>query len=109
MSITIKPSNPFSNGMSYEFFLECFCYRCKNHKTDKDGFCAFVTDGGCPIENAMEDARFGSDFPSDDIVQIERDGKPFCWNACKQFETDDTEVMEKYKSLFEDSEPPKGE
>ena len=59
MSIVIKPSTPFSNGMSYEFFLENFCHRCKKHKTDENGFCAFIEDGGCPIENAMEDARFG--------------------------------------------------
>lgn len=103
--ITIKPSKPFSNGMSYEFFLESFCYRCKKHKVDKNGFCAFVADGGCHIENAMEDARLGYDFPSDDIVQIDKDEKPLYWNVCKYFETDDEDVMNSYKSLFVETPP----
>ena len=103
----IKPSKSFPNGMSYEFFLENFCYRCKKHKTDKNGFCAFIADGGCPIENAMEDARFGYDFPSEDVVQIDKDGKPLYWNVCKQFETDNTEIMASYKALFEDDVEPK--
>ena len=105
--IDIEPSKPFSNGMSYELFLEIFCYRCKKHKTNKRGFCAFVEEGGCPIENAMEDARFGYDFPSNEVVQINKDGKPLYWNVCKQFETDDAKIMTKYKALFEDNAEPK--
>lgn len=98
----IIPSKPFPNGLSYEFFLESFCYRCKKHKVDKNGFCAFVADGGCHIENAMEDARFGYDFPSEDIVQIMEDDKTIYWNVCKSFETDDVEVMKLYKDIFAD-------
>lgn len=100
--IEVKPSSQFSNGMSYEFFLENFCYRCNKHKTDKNGFCAFVSDGGCSIENAIEDARFGYDFPSNDIVQINKDQKPLYWHVCKHFETDEVDVMANYKALFED-------
>ena len=100
--LEIVPSKPFSNGMSYEFFLECFCWRCKKHKEREDGFCAFVEQGGCPIENAMEDARFGSAFPSEDIVQINRDGKTIYWNVCKSFETDDADIMDAFRALFTD-------
>jgi len=97
----LKPSTPFSNGMEYEFFLESFCYRCKKHKMNEDGFCAFVEQGGCPIENAMEDARFDvSRFPSKEIVRIEEDGEVKYWNACKAFETDDADLMGAYKRLF---------
>lgn len=98
----ILPSIPFSNGMSYEFFLENFCYRCKKHKVNDDGFCAFVEQGGCPIENAMEDARFGSPFPSEDIVRIVEDDKTIYWNICKSFETDDKNLMKAYQKLFSD-------
>ncbi len=104
MNSVAKPSTPFSNGTSYEIFHESFCNRCKKHKTDKYGFCAFIADGGCPIENALEDARFGYDFPSDDIVQIIKNGKVKYWHVCKHFETDDARLMGLYKRLFEDGQ-----
>lgn len=104
----VLPSSPFSNGMSYEFFLEQFCYRCKKHKVDKSGFCAFVADRGCPIENAMEDARFGYDFPSNDIVKIIEDGEVLYWNVCKAFETDDKDLMESFQKLFTDEKGGEG-
>ncbi len=98
----LKPSKPFSNGMEYEFFLESFCYRCKKHKTREDGFCAFVEQGGCPIENAMEDARLDiSLFPSNEVVQINENGKVKYWHICKAFETDDANLMSAYKWIFE--------
>ena len=104
----IVPSIPFANGMSYEFFLESFCYRCKKHKVDKNGFCAFIADGGCPIENAMEDARFGYDFPSEDIVRIIENGETKYWNVCKAFETDDADIMKSFQELFTDHQTEKG-
>ena len=97
----LKPSKPFANGTEYEFFLESFCYRCKKHKVDEDGFCAFIADGGCPIENAMEDARFGYDFPSKDILQLEENGKVEYWHICKAFDSDDADLMKAYKRLFD--------
>ena len=99
----IVPSSPFSNGMEYEFFLENFCYRCKKHKVGADGFCAFVAQGGCPIENAIEDARLGNPFPSEDIVRIVEDGKTTHWNICKAFETDDADLMKSFQELFADT------
>lgn len=98
----ILPSSPFSNGTEYEIFFDNFCYRCKKHKVDKNGFCAFIADGGCPIENAMEDARFGYDFPSEDIVRIIEDGETKYWNVCKAFETDDANLMKSFQALFDD-------
>lgn len=104
----ILPSMPFSSGTEYEIFLDNFCYRCKKHKIREDGFCAFVEQGGCSIENAMEDARFGSPFPSDDIVKIVEDGKIVNWHICKSFETDDKGLMKAYKKLFADHPTEKG-
>ena len=65
------PSKPFSNGTEYEVFRYNYCERCKNHKVREDGFPAFVEDGGCPIEDAMEYARFDlSKFPNKKIREI---------------------------------------
>lgn len=101
--IKIKPSTPFSSGMEYAYFLGTFCRRCKKHKENEDGYCAYVEQGGCPYENAMEDARWDlSKFPCDDIVQIEKNGNIECFNACKHFESDDAELMEKHRKLFEE-------
>ena len=101
--LTIKPSKPFSNGMSYEFFLESFCYRCKHGKINDDGFAEYPEKGGCKIWDAMENARFDTSlFPCDDVVQTERNGKVEHWNICKCFETDDAELTESYKAFFED-------
>ena len=96
----LKPSKPFPNGISYEFFLECFCWRCKKHKENERGYCAFVNEGGCPIENALEDARWGEPFPSEDIVEVHRGNEINCWHACTKFETDDIELMKKYNSMM---------
>ena len=103
MSVEIKPSTPFSNGMEYEFFLENFCFRCNKHKLDQDGFLATVKNGGCPIENALEDARFDlSVFPCNDVVRIVKDGEVVNWNICRAFETDNLDLAKQYKQLFAD-------
>ena len=100
--MNIKPSKPFSSGTEFEIFLENFCYRCKKHKVREDGFCAYVDQGGCNIENAMEDARFDiSLFPRNDIVMLEENGEVLRWNICTKFESDDFDLMEKYRSLFQ--------
>ena len=98
--IKLKPSIPFANGTDYEVFLSTFCERCKKHKINERGYCAFVNEGGCTIENALEDARFGEPFPSEDIVKVYEDGKIICWNACTKFEYDDKELMQKYKVMM---------
>ena len=101
--IMIKPSEPFSNGMSYELFEEIFCYRCKHGKLREDGFPEFPENGDCPIWDAMENARFDlSCFPRNDVVQIERDGEVVRWNICKHFVSDEATITEAYKALFEE-------
>lgn len=96
----LKPGEPFPNGTSYEIFLDNFCYRCKKHKEDERGFCAYVEEGGGPIENAIEEARFGNPFPSDDIVQVENEVAILAWHACSKFETDDTDLMKEYNKMM---------
>ena len=110
MSVVIKPSKPFSNGTEYEVFLSNFCHRCKHGIVSEEGFAEYPENGGCKIWDAMENARFDTSlFPCNDVVQLERNGEVKHWNVCKCFETDNTAVMERYKSLFEDTQPPKGE
>ena len=102
--IKIKPSKPFSNGMSYEFFVENFCYRCKHGKINKNGFAEYPEKGGCKVWDSMENARFDLNvFPCEDVVQIEKDGTFPIWHACKHFENDDESVMSAYKKLFEEN------
>ena len=59
-----EPSTPFSSGTEYENFIYYFCERCKKGKRDEDGFPESPEEGGCPIWDAMENARFGQPFPS---------------------------------------------
>ena len=51
--IKIKPSKPFSNGTSYEFFVENFCYRCKHGKINENGFAEYPEKGGCKVWDSM--------------------------------------------------------
>ena len=102
MQKTIEPSSPFPNGMSYEYFLEFFCYRCKKGKVNPNGFAEYPENGGCTIWDAMENARFEQSlFPCNDVVRIRENGEVKYWNVCKAFETDDADLMMKFNKLFE--------
>ena len=100
--MTIEPSTRFSSGTEYEIFLYKFCQRCSKGKTrEDDGFPEFPENGGCPIWDAMEYARFGEAFPSEKIVRlVDKNGKTKVWNCCTEFQTDDENLMAAYKSLF---------
>ena len=100
-TVKIKPSSAFSNGTEYEFFLANFCYRCKRYVENERGFPAFESEGGCKTLHAMENARWGEDFPSNDIAEIWKDGKPIRWHVCRFFQNDDAELMDAYNRLFE--------
>ena len=98
----IEPAIPFSNGSSYEWFCEQFCYRCKKGKwNDKTGFPEYVEYGGCPIWDAMECARFDADlFPKEAVKIMNDEGETVVWEACSKFETDDEDIMRRYRKLF---------
>ncbi|MDO5845100.1 MAG: hypothetical protein Q4Q53_08155 [Methanocorpusculum sp.] len=103
--LTEAPSKAFSNGMEYEFFLENFCERCDKGTTTIEGFAEFPENGGCPIWDALENARVGGEFPSKDIVHLlKADGKVKYWNVCKQFTSKDESLMEAYHGLFEEEQ-----
>lgn len=96
-------SKPFSNGTECQFFTENFCDRCKKGLRHDDMFPEYPENGGCSIWDAMERARFDeSVFPSSDIVQLtETDGTVQYYHVCKQFLSDDADVMDAYKNTFE--------
>lgn len=81
------PSKPFSSGTEYEIFKNNYCEICRHHKIREDGFPALVEDGGCPIEDAMEYARFDiSMYPNKMIREIRNNDKVEKYHHCLKFE-----------------------
>ena len=97
------PSKPFSSGTEYEVFRYNFCDRCRRHKENEAGFPAFAKEGGCPIEDAMENARFdNSVFPSDNIRELRSadDDSVIAWHYCNRFHAFDETVQFAYFDLM---------
>ena len=106
------PGNPFSNGTEYEVFKYNFCEDCRNHVVREDGFPAFPEDGGCPIEDAMENARFDiSQFPSEFIRELrdEKDDSVIAWHCCAKFECMDADRQDKYLNMMNRSKESESE
>lgn len=84
-----RESKPFSSGTEYEIFLYNWCERCTHYKLRDDGFPEFPKNGGCPVLDAMENARFNIDeFPKKDVVEeIDDDGDVVRWHYCTRFES----------------------
>jgi len=88
-----KPSKPFPNGSTYDFFNNHFCCRCNKYKVDREGM---PLPDNCTTENALAEAQFDeSKWPSNDIVGIKDIN-----HICLHFTADDESVMESYKALF---------
>lgn len=85
----MNESKPFSSGTEYEIFLDNYCHRCKHELMRKDApFPEFPENGGCPILDAMENARFRiEEFPTKEVVEVrDTDGKVLKWHYCTKFE-----------------------
>lgn len=99
-----KPSMPFSNGTEYLDFKEQFCERCLDYKEREDGFPEFPKNGGCPILDAMEYARFDmKKFPAEWVRELTsaNDDSPIAWHYCVRFHNPDYEgVMVPYFKLM---------
>ena len=94
-----KPSMPFSSGTEYMDFKYQFCERCTAYKAREDGFPEFPNKGGCPILDAIENARFDmSKFPTEWVRELTSadDDSPIAWHYCIRFSTPDWSLMEKY-------------
>lgn len=83
-----KQATIFSSGTEYEVFKDNYCFdNCYHHKEDKDGYPRFIEDGGCPIEDKMERARFdANEFPNV-LVEVwdNEETKCFSWHVCPFF------------------------
>jgi len=89
------PSKPFSNGTEYEIFLYNYCEQCRSYKLRDDGFPEFPENGGCPILDAMENARFDiSAFPSDHIRELHDadTDETIRWHECNRFDPEDEKL-----------------
>lgn len=90
-----NPAKPFSSGTEYEVFLYNYCENCRAYKLRDDGFPEFPENGGCPILDAMEYARFDiSRFPSENIREL-RDADTdeiIRWHECNRFDPEDEEL-----------------
>lgn len=86
--MSYEKSKPFSNGMEYEFFKECWCEKCKHYKVrEDDGFPEFPENGGCPILDFIEYARFDTPaWPGEKIVEEWENGEVKRWHKCLDFE-----------------------
>ena len=84
-----RESKPFSSGTEYEVFLYNWCENCNHYKVRDDGFPELPENGGCPVLDAMELARFNLDyFPKKDVVEkINDDGEVVRFHVCTRFES----------------------
>ena len=91
------PSKPFSNGSEYEWFCEQYCERCSSLKIWDDGFPALKEEGGCPIRDEIENARYDiSRYPSEWIRELwsaDDDHKIITWHYCIRFHNSDYEKV----------------
>lgn len=85
--MTYKRAKPFSNGTEYEIFRCSYCDNgCIHHIERKnDGFPELLENGGCPIEDGMECARFNIKLFPNVLVEIYDDNKCVCWHHCPFF------------------------
>lgn len=84
-----REGKPFSSGTEYEVFLYNWCENCNHYKLRDDGFPEFPEQGGCPVLDAMENARFNIDeFPKKDVVEeVDDAGNVVRRHVCERFES----------------------
>lgn len=85
-----KIAKPFSSGTEYEIFKDNYCEnRCIFHKAREDGFAEFTENGGCPIEDGTENARFDRNAFPNVLLEVWKDGKCINWHHCPFFTQED--------------------
>lgn len=85
-----KYAKVFSNGTEYEIFRENYCEnKCKYHKERDDGFPALVNEGGCPIEDRMEYARFDTLMFPNVLFEMWENDKCINYHHCPFFEKEE--------------------
>ena len=91
-------AKPFSNGTEYEIFRHNYCENgCIHHIDREDGFPEILENGGCPIEDGMECARFDKDLFPNVLVEAWDGEEQYMWHHCPFYakekgESDDNTV-----------------
>lgn len=81
--IQYKIAKIFSNGTEFEIFQDNYCYNgCKFHKQRENGFPEYTENGGCPIEDRTELARFNSDDFPNVLLEVWEGEKCLNWHHC---------------------------
>lgn len=76
-------AKPFSNGTEYEIFRHNYCENgCIHHIDREDGFPELLENGGCPIEDGMECARFDKDLFPNVLVEVWDGDDCVNWHHC---------------------------
>lgn len=97
----IRDSKPFSSSTEYEWFCEQYCERCRHYKEGDSGFPVMSEDGGCPIRDKVEYARFNESFPSECFADLfEPNGKAIAFNVCRHFFAENEDDQFKYFRMF---------
>ena len=85
--MTFKIAKVFSSGTDLEIFKDNYCESgCVFHKVREDGvFAEFTENGGCPIEDRIECARFDEDAFPNVLLQVWDGNKCVKWHHCPFF------------------------
>jgi len=77
-------AKPFSSGTEYEVFRYNYCDNgCRFHKErEDDGFPEFLENGGCPIEDGMESARFDRNTFPNVLLEIREERNCINYHHC---------------------------
>lgn len=86
-----KIAKVFSSGTEYEIFRDNYCENgCKFHKErERDGFAEFTDNGGCPIEDRCESARFDESAFPNVLLEVWEEGKCLNWHHCPFYTEED--------------------
>lgn len=83
MAETYQIAGRFSSVTEYLWFKEKYCKNgCVYHKENERGYAEYVKNGGCPIEDRIEHAKFDKrEFPNV-LVNIRRDDGYMEFHCC---------------------------
>lgn len=82
-NMKFKTAKIFSSGTEYMNFKYNYCENgCIFHKEREDGGVEFTENGGCPIENGTEDARFDRTLFPNVLLEVWTNDKCINWHYC---------------------------
>lgn len=79
-------AKPFSNGTEYEIFRNNYCENgCIHHIDREDGTPEPLKNGGCPIEDGMENARLNIELWPNVLLEAWDGEERYMWQHCPFF------------------------